>query len=116
MKCTNFREELALIKYKEEEELKKALEQHGGSYSFGNYFPLDEFEEYPSVIVRIAYDPIDLLVTAAKIEDGTIYLDGRHWDECGLDEVVTNVQIADVFVGEIMYIIQKMKDIELANK
>lgn len=111
MKCTNFREELALIKYKEEKELKEALERHGGSYSFGNYFPLDEFEEYPSVVVRTSYDPIDLLVTSVKIEDGEIYLDGRHWGEYGIDEVVTNVHIADVFVGEIMYIIKKMKEV-----
>lgn len=110
MKCTNFRKRLDLIHQKELAELTAALEAHGGRYEFadGEEKSMDDYENYPQVVVHSCYDWCDFRVMAAFMEDGIPWLTGKFLGENGEEEYMEDVEAEYVMTGDMLYIISMM--------
>lgn len=118
MKCTDFRKDLEAINKKEVEELKKALEAHGGEYEFadGEEKDMDDLENYPEVVVYDEYHWFSFVVMKAGIgEDGAPYLSGKAREESAgyyMYEYISELPADKVKVGDVLFIISMMDEPE----
>lgn len=115
MKCTNFREEMNLIRQKELNELIVALEAHGGEYEFadGEEEDMDDLDNYPQVVCKIEDELMEFRVMKVAVDkDGHPYLLGKACGEyCGSDDV-EEIDAKDVLVGDMSEIISMMDEPE----
>lgn len=106
MKHTDFYHKCREIISLEYAELLDALKAHGNSYQW------DEEGEMPVIAVNPSkFDghPFDFTVNEASvIDDSTIVLSGENTEDG--NEVVLNDLMMDVFVGQLSYITDSMKN------
>ena len=104
MKHTDFYALVRDIKRKEQQELRQALEAHGGSYSWWNSNTGDWENEYPIVAVNVdnmCPEPMDIIIRSVFIVDGVFCFDAEN-KEYGHD---VEVRASDFFPGHLSFII-----------
>lgn len=106
MKHTDFYNIIQDIKHKEQQELKKALEAHGGSYSWWDEDKEGFIDgEYPIIAANICGclpGPIDLEVMKVYVENNYLTIIGQN-KETG--ETI-EIDPYDAFAGHISYVIE----------
>ena len=115
MKHTDFYALVNDIKRKEQQELYRALEAHGGSYSWWNAkercFCDDEYPIIAANVDGYYPSPMDINVRSIFIEDGILNIIGES-NEYG--ELI-DLTIDEVFAGHIEYIIDLIPETESIN-
>jgi hypothetical protein len=107
MKHTDFHSLMNEIKRREREELYKAIEAHGGEYSWGEYNEDGDWEfenaDYPIITANISKmlpAPMDIDVTNIYIENGLLKMEGEggEWGD------IIDFRPEEVFTGHLSYI------------
>lgn len=115
MKHTDFCSLVHDIKCKEQQELCRALEAHGGSYSWWNTEEECFVEdEHPIIAVNVDSmfpNPIDVKIRSVSIDNGHLILIGEDKESGEL----VDFQAWDVFAGHLGYIIGLIPDSEWVN-
>lgn len=113
MKHTDFYALVRDIKRKEQQELCRALEAHGGSYSWWNAEKecFKEDEEYPIIAVNvngIFPNPTDVEIRSVSVDRGFLTFVGEDKENGDL----VDFQAWDVFAGHLGYIIDLIPDVD----
>lgn len=115
MKHTDFRSLVHDIKRKEQQELCRALEAHGGSYSWWNSEE-DCFveDDHPIIAVNVNgmfSNPTDVEIRSVSIDNGHLIFVGEDKESGEL----VDFQAWDVFTGHLSYIIDLIPETELVD-
>lgn len=112
MKHTDFRSLVHDIKRKEQQELCRALEAHGGSYSWWNAEEEGFVEdEHPIIAVNVNSmfpNPTDIEIRSVSVDNGHLIFVGEDKESGEL----VDFQAGDVFAGHLGYIIDLIPDSE----
>lgn len=111
MKHTDFRSLVHDVKRKEQQELCRALEAHGGSYSWWNTEEecFKEDEEHPIIAVNvngIFPNPTDIEIRAVSVDNGFLSFVGEDKENGDL----VDFQAWDVFAGHLGFIIDLLPE------
>lgn len=112
MKHTDFYARVQEIKRKEQQELCRALEAHGGSYSWWNTEEecFKEDEEHPIIAVNvngIFPNPTDIEIRAVSVDNGFLSFVGEDKENGDL----VDFQAWDVFAGHLGYVIDLIPNV-----
>lgn len=116
MKHTDFYSLVKNIKHKEQEELCKALEAHGGSYSWWDDSKSCFMEnvQYPIIAVNVDCtfpNPTDVEIKSISVKDGWLNFVGEDKNSGELVDFCAD----DIFAGQIEYIIDLIPDTDAVN-
>lgn len=115
MKHTDFRSLVQDIKRKEQQELCRALEAHGGSYSWWNTEEEGFVEdEHPIIAVNVNGmfpNPTDIEIRSVSVDNGHLIFVGEDKESGEL----VDFQAWDVFAGHLGFIIDLIPDADEIN-
>ena len=115
MKHTDFRSLVHDIKRKEQQELCRALEAHGGSYSWWNTEKEGFVEdEHPIIAVNVNSmfpNPTDVEIRSVSVNNGFLTFVGEDKESGEL----VDFQAGDVFAGHLGFIIDLIPDADEIN-
>lgn len=116
MKHSDFRSLINEIKQKEYNELYKAIEAHGGSYSWWNEIDecFIEEVEHPIIAVNVNSmfpNPIDVEIRRVFIERGCLVIVGEDKEYGDLVHFLPG----DVFAGHLSYVIDLIEQTETVD-
>lgn len=104
MKHTDFYSLIREFKRREQQELKRALEAHGGSFSWYDTVKNRIIDNPPVVPINSEDGPMDVAIRSAAIINNRLCIYGENH----ADGEVVYFEPYDVFAGYMEYIIEKI--------